>query len=68
VLEVRLLRVAHQQQRHGEDREREQIDRLVRQRHHAADEAVHDVMRQQPGELLLEHAPPALVSLQRERE
>ena len=66
VLQVRLLRLPHQQERDREDRQGEQVDRLIRERHHAADEAVHDVVRQQPRELLLEDAPPAFVALQRE--
>src|SRR5207237_935738 len=45
-----------------------QVDCLVRECPHAADEPVHDVVRQQPRELLAEDAPPALVPLQRERE
>ena len=68
VLEVRLLRLPHQQQRNREHRECEQLDGFVRERHHAADEAVHEVVRQQPREALPEDRPPALVSLQGERQ
>ena len=56
VREVGLLRLAHEQERHGEDREGVEADRLVRERDHAADEAVDDVVRQQPREALLPDA------------
>ena len=52
VPEVRLLRLPHQQQRHREDAERVQVRRVVRDRDHAADEAVDEVVREQPGEAL----------------
>src|SRR4029077_3717517 len=68
VLEVRLLRLPHQQERHCEHGQREQLNRLVRKRHHAADEAVDEVVRQEPGEALPEDGPPALVPLHRQRE
>ena len=63
VLEVRLLRLAHQEERSGEDREREQADGVVRDRDDGADEAVDDVVRQEPGEPLAVDAPWALVPL-----
>ena len=44
--EVGLLRLAHQQQRHREDGEGEHARRGVRDRDHAADEAVHDPVRE----------------------
>ena len=68
VREVRLLRLAHQEQRHGEDREAVEADGRVADAHHGADEAVHDVVRQEPGETLVEHGPRALVTLDPGRE
>ena len=68
VAQVRLLRLAHEEQRHREDCEGEHAGGGVRDRDHAADEAVHDPVRGQPGEALLPGPPPALVALQRERE
>src|SRR5438067_13404202 len=68
VLEVRLLRLAHQEQRHREHCERKDLDRFICERHHAADEAVDDVVRKEPGEPLPEDPPPALVSLERKSE
>ena len=42
--------------------------RVVGDRDHAADEAVDEVVRQQPARTLVPDAPPALVALERERE
>ena len=66
--EIRLLRLPHQQQRHGEDREGVQAGRVVRDGHHAADEPVDHVVRQQPCKAFLEDVPPSLVALNRHRE
>ena len=49
-------------------REGVQAGRVVGDRDHAADEAVDDVVRQEPGEPLVPDAPPALVALDRERD
>ena len=66
VPQVGLLRLAHQQQRHREDGERPEAGRLVADPDHAADEAVDEVVRREPGEALLEDRPPALVALDRD--
>ena len=66
VREVRLLRLAHQQQRHREDGEGVEPGRVVADRDHAADEAVDDVVRQQPEEALVPDAPDVLAALHRE--
>ena len=65
VSEVRLLRLAHEQQRHREDGDRVEAGGVVADRDHAADEPVDDVVRGQPREPLLPHAPP-LPALDRE--
>jgi hypothetical protein len=46
----------------------EQLDGLVRERHHTADEPVHEVVRQEPREAFPEDRQPALVTLQCERQ
>ena len=66
--EVGLLRLADQEQRDGEDGERVRADEQVAERHHAADEAVREVVREEPGEPLAPDRPPALVALEREGE
>ena len=63
--EVRLLGLPHQEQRHCEDRERPEMRRLVAEEDDAGDEAVDEVMRDEPGEPLLEGAQPALMTLDR---
>ena len=68
MLQIRLLRLPHQHERDGEDAERKEAHRLVCERHHAADEAVDEVVREKPGEPLLEHGPPALVAFEGERD
>jgi hypothetical protein len=62
------LRLPHQEQRHGEHREGEQLYGFVRERHDAADEAVDEVVGKQPRKPLPEDRPPALVSLKGERQ
>ena len=68
VPEVRLLRLAHEEQRDGEDRERVEPGRVVGDRDHAADEAVDDPVRREPGEAFVPDAPHALVALDRDRD
>ena len=68
VPQVCLLGLAHEEQRHGEHRERVEARRVVGDRHHAAHEAVHDPVRGQPREALLPDAPHALVTLHRDRD
>ena len=68
VREVRLLRLAHQQQRHREDRQSVEPGRGVADRDHAADEAVDDVVRREPEEALVPDAPDVLASLDGERD
>ena len=68
VREVRLLRLAHQQQRHREDGERVQTRRVVADRDHAADEAVDEVVRREPEEALVPDPPDVLAALDRESD
>jgi hypothetical protein len=68
VAEVGLLRLAHEEQGHCEDREGVRAGRVVGDRHDATDEAVDDPVRQEPEEALVPGSPPALVALHGERE
>ena len=63
VLEVRLLRLAHQEERQREDEDRPGADRLVRLVDDGRDEAVDRVVRREPAEALLEDAQRALAPL-----
>ena len=67
MLEVCLLRLAHEEQRDGEDGQGVEARGVVRNRHHAADEAVDDPVRREPGEPLVPDAAHGLVSLHRDR-
>jgi len=58
----------HQQKRYREDGEAVQADRLVADPHDRADEAIHDVVRQQPGEPLVEYSPRTLMTLDARRK
>ena len=55
MLQVRTLRLPHQEQRHREHGETEEAHGVVADAHHGADEAVHDVVREEPREPLVEH-------------
>ena len=66
--QVRLLRLAHQEERHDEDGETPQRGCAVRDGHDARDEAVDEVVQPEPREALAEDREPALVPLHRERD
>ncbi len=63
VHEVRLLRLPHQHERHGDDGEGVEADRGVGDRDHRSHEAVDDVVGREPREPLAEDPPGALVAL-----
>ena len=68
MLEVRLLRLAHQEQRQCEDDDCPGADRLVRLVHDGCDEAVGHVVRRQPREALAPDVHEALSALDADRD
>ena len=68
VLEVRLLRLAHQEERQREDDDRPGADRLVGLVDDGGDEAVDRVVRRQPAEALAADAQRVLAPLDADRD
>jgi hypothetical protein len=68
VPQIGLLGLAHQEERHSEHCKRPQVRGLVAEVDDAGDEAVDEVMRNEPREALLEGPPPSFVSLHGRRE
>ena len=68
VREVRLLCLAHQQERHREHGERIEAGRVVADRDDAADEAVDEVVRREPEEAFVPDAPDVLAPFEGESD
>jgi hypothetical protein len=62
VPEVCLLGLPHQEERHGKDGEGPEVNGRVAEEDDAGDEAVDEVVRDEPSESLLERAPPQLMT------